>query len=173
MRLHQRERYIFGIFPSESSHQNYGSGLSCYPAGENVLPRRPIAFLLRTALVAGSCGALFAQLTPTQLTPRQKADNLQSFEVVWRTVRDRHPDPNLNGLNWQAVHDSTKPAIENAESMPEVRRALTAMLAKLAASHYAIIPGDLYEEIGNPPSVPEEGSPGNRSRNYRRQSGRG
>jgi len=160
MRLHQRERNIFGIFPSESSHQNYGSGLSCYPAGENVLPRRPIAFLLRTALVAGSCGALFAQLTPTQLTPRQKADNLQSFEVVWRTVRDRHPDPNLNGLNWQAVHDSTKPAIENAESMPEVRRALTAMLAKLAASHYAIIPGDLYKEIGNPPSVPEEGSPG-------------
>jgi carboxyl-terminal processing protease len=122
---------------------------------------RPIAILIRIVLVAGFCGALFAQLTPAQLTPRQKTDNLESFEVVWRTVRDRHPDPKLNGLNWQAVHDSTRPAIENAQSMQEVRRVLTAMLAKLAASHYAIIPGDLYKEIGNPQTpAPEEGSPG-------------
>jgi carboxyl-terminal processing protease len=120
---------------------------------------RPIALLI---LAAGFGGVSFAQLTP-----RQKADNLESFEVVWRTVRDRHPDPKLNGLNWQTVHDSTRPAIENAQSMEEVRRVLTAMLAKLAASHYAIIPDDLYKEIdnskeiGNPqPPAAEEGSPG-------------
>jgi carboxyl-terminal processing protease len=121
-----------------------------------VILHRPLAILVRIVLVAGCCG-----VSPAQLTSRQKADNLDSFETVWRTVRDRHPDPKLNGLNWQAVHDSTRPAIENAQSMPEVRRALTAMLAKLAASHYAIIPGDLYKEIGNsPPSATEEGSPG-------------
>ena len=114
---------------------------------------RPIAVLI---LAAVSSGLSFAQLTP-----RQKADNLESFEVVWRTVRDRHPDPKLNGLNWQAVHDSTRPAIENAQSMQEVRRVLTAMLAKLAASHYAIIPGDLYKEIDNPPPpATEAGTPG-------------
>jgi carboxyl-terminal processing protease len=107
-------------------------------------------------LAAGLCGPVFAQLTP-----RQKADNLESFEIVWRTVRDRHPDPKLNGLNWRAIHDSTRPAIESAQSMPDVRRVLTAMLAKLAASHYAIIPADLYKEIDNPkPSTTEEGSPG-------------
>jgi carboxyl-terminal processing protease len=118
-----------------------------------VLAPRSIAVLL---LAAGSCGVVKAQLAP-----KQKAENLESFEVVWRTVRDRHPDPKLNGLNWQAIHDSTKPAIENAQSMPEVRRTLTAMLARLAASHYAIIPGDLYKEIDNPPpSRPQEGSPG-------------
>jgi carboxyl-terminal processing protease len=103
----------------------------------------------------------FCATAAAQLTPRQKADNLESFEVVWRTVRDRHPDPKLNGLNWQAIHDSTRPAIESAQSMPEVRRVLTDMLAKLAASHYAIIPADVYKEIDNPlPSIPEEGSPG-------------
>ena len=107
-------------------------------------------------LAAGLCAPAAAQLTP-----RQKADNLESFEVVWRTVRDRHPDPKLNGLNWQAIHDSTRPAIENAPSMQDVRRVLTAMLAKLASSHYAIIPADLYKEIDSPqPSTPEEGSPG-------------
>ena len=79
------------------------------------------------------------------LTPAQKAQNLESFEVVWKTVRDRHPDPNLNGLNWKAVHDATRPLIERAASMEEVRSVLTAMLAKLGASHYAIIPRDRYQ----------------------------
>lgn len=113
---------------------------------------RPTLILLIAAAV---CGPLLAQLTP-----KQKADNLASFEIVWSTVRDRHPDPTLNGLNWQAVHDSTKPAIEQARSMPEVRRILGGMLAKLAASHYAIIPGELYKEIDNPAKSVEEGSSG-------------
>lgn len=116
-------------------------------------------------LIAAAVGApVFAQTAPAQLTPKQKADNLESFEIVWRTVRDRHPDPALNGLNWQAVHDSTKPAIEQARSMSEVRRILGGMLAKLAASHYAIIPGELYKEIDHPTATSatpvEEGSSG-------------
>jgi carboxyl-terminal processing protease len=121
-----------------------------------VSSRRPTLILLIAAAV---CGPL-----PAQLTPKQKADNLESFEIVWRTVRDRHPDPNLNGLNWVAIHDSTKPSIENARSMAEIRRILSDMIAKLAASHYAIIPGDLYKEIDNPTAPSgkpaEEGSSG-------------
>ncbi len=101
--------------------------------------RRLIAF----ALVTVSCGTLLAQLTP-----KQKADNLASFEVVWRTVRDRHPDPKLNGLDWQAIHDSTRPQIEKADSMQEVRSILTGMLEKLESSHYAIIPAEAYEDSG-------------------------
>jgi carboxyl-terminal processing protease len=131
--------------------------LACYPAGENVFVPRLLVILL---LAAGFC-----EVSRAQLTPKQKAENLASFEVVWRTVRDRHPDPKLNGLNWQAIHDSTKPVIESAQSMPEVRRTLSAMLAKLAASHYAIIPGDLYKEIDQPADnaadrASDDGSPG-------------
>ena len=74
-----------------------------------------------------------------QFTPAQKADNLDSFEQVWSTVRDRSPDATLHGLNWQAVHDSTRPQIANARSMDEVRGILTEMLAKLKTSHYAIM----------------------------------
>jgi carboxyl-terminal processing protease len=126
-----------------------------------VSSRRPTLILLIAAAV---CGLILAQTTVGQLTPKQKADNLESFEIVWRTVRDRHPDPNLNGLNWLAIHDSTKPAIEQARSMPEVRRILSDMIGKLAASHYAIIPGDLYKEIDNPTAQSgksvEEGSSG-------------
>ncbi len=152
VRLHQCERYVFGIFPLQSRHQNHGNGLACYPADEYVLPHRLIAIF---ALAAGFCG-----LAVAELTPKQKADNLESFETVWRTVRDRHPDPKLNGLNWRAIHDSTKPAIESAQSMQDVRRILTAMLDKLAASHYAIIPGELYKEIDSSSVSDKQGSPG-------------
>ncbi|MEP6716543.1 MAG: S41 family peptidase [Terriglobia bacterium] len=88
-----------------------------------------------------------AQSLAAQLTPEQKSANLASFELVWSTVRDRHPDPRLNGLNWQAVHDATRPHIEKAETMDAVRGALRAMLGKLNTSHYAIIPGDLYQSL--------------------------
>jgi carboxyl-terminal processing protease len=91
----------------------------------------------------------FAAAALAQLSPAQKAANLESFETVWRTVRDRSPDPTLNGLNWQAVHDSTRPRIANAPSMDEVRAILTEMLEKLKTSHYAIIASDLYQPLAD------------------------
>jgi carboxyl-terminal processing protease len=151
MRRHQRQRNVLGIVPLISSHYEHGSRFTCYPAVENVLRRRSIALLL---LAVGVSSTLLAQLTP-----KQKADNLESFEIVWRTVRDRHPDPKLNGLNWQAIHDSTKPAVEQAKSMPAFRRILADMLAKLASSHYAIIPADLYKEIDNPSAAAPAAKP--------------
>jgi len=88
----------------------------------------------------------------------QKAANLESFEIVWRTVRDRHPDPKLNGLNWAAIHDQTKPRIAAATSIDEVRDILREMLAKLGSSHYAIIPKDRYEPTTVVP-VPSSAAP--------------
>ncbi len=102
----------------------------------NVFPRRPILILLS---IAALCGPLLAQLTP-----KEKAENLESFELIWRTVRDRHPDPKLNGLDWQAIHDASKPAIENAQTMDEARRVLRDMIGKLEVSHFAVVPSEAY-----------------------------
>jgi hypothetical protein len=96
-------------------------------------------------LFTGLAGVLFAQLTP-----KEKTDNLESFEIVWSTVRDMNPDPKLNGLDWNAIHSFTRPLIENAQSMQAVRSILTAMLSRLNLSHYAIIPGGLYKETAEP-----------------------
>jgi C-terminal processing protease CtpA/Prc len=82
---------------------------------------------------------------PAQLTPVQKNANLESFETIWRTVRDRFPDPKLNGIDWQAVHDSTRPLVANAASMEEFHDIVRGMLAKLNASHYAVFPEDMYK----------------------------
>lgn len=60
-------------------------------------------------------------------------------------MRDHAPDPKMNGLDWQAVHDRTRPLVENAQSMDEFHDVIRDMLAKLQASHYAIIPESRYE----------------------------
>jgi len=111
----------------------------------------------RSAIVFPLIAALFliGSTAAAQLTPQQTAANLQSFELVWSTVRDRHPDPKLNNLDWQAIHESTRPAIESAQSMTEVRSILTGMLAKLDSSHYAIIPAGEYEADTRPGSQAE------------------
>ncbi len=97
-----------------------------------------------------------------QLTPQQKALNLESFETVWTTIRDRHPDKKLNGLDWQAVHDETKPLIERAQSMDEVRGILRAMVDRLNSSHYAIIRSERYAPAATekPTDVSENAQPG-------------
>jgi len=105
--------------------------------------------VLFRALIALLCFAAGAQAA---LTAQEKAKNLESFEEVWKTVRDRNPDATLNGLNWKAVHDATRPLIEKASSMDEVRSDLRAMLGKLGLSHYAIIPRDRYQESAPAPA---------------------
>jgi carboxyl-terminal processing protease len=88
-----------------------------------------------------------------QLTPEQQKANLESFEIVWQTVRDHHPDPKLNGLDWRGIFYKTKPMIAKARSMNEMRDVLRGMLALLDTSHYSIIPAGAYSpgDSGAPP----------------------
>ncbi|MCU1326066.1 MAG: peptidase [Bryobacterales bacterium] len=95
-----------------------------------------------------------------QLSSGETAVNLESFEQVWSTVRDRHPDTTLNGLDWQAIHDEVRPKIAAAKSMDEVRDALNGMVSKLGASHYAVISGELYKPLEAGPSSDATATPG-------------
>jgi len=94
------------------------------------------------------------------MAPKEQAAQLASFELVWSTIRDRNPDPKLNGLNWQAIHDSFQPRVRRAKSAAEVRGILREMIAKLGLSHYSIIPGNLYQgPDGTPPAVVAASAP--------------
>jgi carboxyl-terminal processing protease len=93
--------------------------------------------------------SLFAIAALAQMPPKEQAAQLASFELVWSTIRDRNPDPKINGLNWKAIHDSFEPRIQKAKSTAEVRGILREMIAKPGLSHYAIIPRDLYTEAGD------------------------
>lgn len=92
--------------------------------------------------------AAFAGAQPA-LTAEQKRLNLESFEFIWSTIRDQNWDPTFGGVNWTAVHDEFRPRIERATTMPETRSLMGQMLGRLGKSHFAIIPADIYGDLGS------------------------
>src|SRR5580704_18191468 len=88
-----------------------------------------------------------AQSAPAPLTVKQRQLNIDSFEYVWTAVRDKHWQSKPAGLDWQAVHDELRPAIESASTMEAARAVLNDMLGRLHETHFAIIPSDLYSDL--------------------------
>ena len=66
--------------------------------------------------------------------------DLDSFEKVWSTVRDKHWQVKPGGLDWQAIHDEYRPRVEKAASHNEARVVIQEMIGRLGQSHFAIIP---------------------------------
>ena len=87
-------------------------------------------------------------------SPTMTAKNVESFEVVWKTVRDRHFDPKLGGLDWQAVHDELRPKVQRARTMAEARAVMNEALDRLHQTHFEIVPSGLYEDLENPDEGP-------------------
>ncbi|MHC5111552.1 MAG: S41 family peptidase [Planctomycetota bacterium] len=99
--------------------------------------------------LAGLCLALTgcSSVREPGISADQKRLNLDSFEIVWETVRDKHYDPELNDLDWNAIHDEYQPRVGNAGGMTEVRSAMREMLGLLGQSHFGIIPASAYKSI--------------------------
>lgn len=95
------------------------------------------------------------------LTAEQKELNIESFQVVWETVRDKHYDPDLNGLDWNAIREEFHPRVAEAKRMSEVRTAMREMLARFGQTHFGIIPVSAYESIdGEDDEEAEDGADG-------------
>jgi carboxyl-terminal processing protease len=81
------------------------------------------------------------------LGPKQRQRNLESFDMVWQTIRDKHWDPKLGGVNWQGVRDELRPQMEKASTAQRCDEILRDMIGRLGQSHFEIIPAEAYEEI--------------------------
>jgi carboxyl-terminal processing protease len=95
------------------------------------------------ALVAAAAGA-------ADLTPSERQANVDSFEYVWKTVRDKHWEARPGGLDWQAVHDELLPKVEKAASTKEARDIIAGMLDRLHQTHFGIFPSEVYREFDSP-----------------------
>jgi carboxyl-terminal processing protease len=89
---------------------------------------------------------LLATAAPA-LTPKQRQLNIDSFEYVWTAIRDKHWETKPGGLDWQAIHDEFRPAIEKADSMDAARAVLSKMLERLHQTHFGIVPAELYNDV--------------------------
>jgi carboxyl-terminal processing protease len=77
----------------------------------------------------------------------EESIDIQAFDEAWRIIRDRHPDPKINGLDWTQVRSELRPSA--ASSRDEVRSAIRAMLERLRQSHFALIPGEISNLLGS------------------------
>jgi carboxyl-terminal processing protease len=93
-------------------------------------------------------------LTAWPQTDELRRSNLESFDYVWKTIRDKHWDSKLGGLDWNGVRDRMRPEMEKARTPEESRAILNRMLALLKVSHCAILPTETAL------SVRGEGGPG-------------
>jgi carboxyl-terminal processing protease len=92
------------------------------------------------------------------LTDSQRQANLDSFEHAWKTVLEKHWDPKINGLDWQAIHDELRPKVEAAGSTEEARAIIAGMLDRLHQTHFGVFPASVYKDLDA--STGGEGNPG-------------
>ncbi len=92
--------------------------------------------------------------SPVPASPRQKI-----FDIVWRTVRDSHYDPKINGVNWGAARAKYLPRAEKAADTAAFYAVMNEMLGLLKQSHLGVIPPEtvaVTKEIGTAPALPGE-----------------
>jgi len=117
-----------------------------------------VSSALCLCLATVACGGSTASKAPAKTTPpapkysELTKRNLASFDKVWTTIRDRHWDPKLGGLDWNAVRAELRPRVGRAKSVAEARVVLREMLARLKQSHFGILPLSTLDAIrGNAP----------------------
>ncbi|MCP4655361.1 MAG: hypothetical protein GY856_08075, partial [bacterium] len=108
----------------------------------------PAAMACFLALAVSAGSATNAQKPPLDETAQQL--NLESFDYVWTTIRDKHFDPELGGLDWPAIRDELRPQTAAAATMSEARAVLRDMISRLGQSHFSIIPEEAYEMLEKP-----------------------
>lgn len=117
-------------------------------------------FVRRTVPVLGLLLFVGCATTPHSvgpLSPEQRERNTASFDMVWNTIREKHWDPTLGGVDWEAARVELRPRVESAETMTAARSVMRTLLTRLHQSHFAIISAEAYADSGD--GSAEAGSP--------------
>jgi carboxyl-terminal processing protease len=120
------------------------------------MKRRPLIFA--AAALLATFAFLASRTLLAQASPAQRQLNLDSFEKVWTTIRDKHWQKEPGGLDWQAIHGEFRPRIEEAANTDEVRAILRDMLGRLHQTHFNVLPGNVYAAVGQ--DIPGEAQAG-------------
>lgn len=83
---------------------------------------------------------------PAPLTPDQMQLNVDSFDMVWQTIHDKHWDLELVGPAWTAARDTLRPKVVAATTTAEVRVVMQSLIDQLGQSHFGIIPAAVYDD---------------------------
>lgn len=79
------------------------------------------------------------------ISAKRRAENVASFDYIWKTVRDKHWDATLNGVDWDAARAELRPKVASAKTDAEARAVMNELVKRLGQSHFGIIPEKMYE----------------------------
>ena len=101
---------------------------------------------------------------PTHATAERDAPRaepgayLPDFDRAWELVRDTYHDPEMGGLDWDAVRAELRPRAEQARTRAESRAVINEMVTRLGESHFGIIPEGV--DAAGAEARPETGASG-------------
>lgn len=64
----------------------------------------------------------------------------KTFDMVWRTINEKHFDPTFGGVDWAKVREQYEPRLSAVKTSAELYQLLQQMLGELHQSHFNIIP---------------------------------
>ncbi|HEY8925342.1 MAG TPA: S41 family peptidase, partial [Polyangia bacterium] len=99
----------------------------------------------------------FAATPPPSRAAREDqrtAERREILDAAWRTVRDKHYDPTLGGLDWQAVRRRYEPRALSAPDEAAFYRTLNDMIGELGQSHMMITGPGAADDDAEPEAVP-------------------
>jgi carboxyl-terminal processing protease len=67
-------------------------------------------------------------------------DRMNTFDLVWRRVQEKHYDPKFGGVDWNAVRKQYAPRVRKVKTDAEFYGLLNEMLGELKQSHFGVIP---------------------------------
>jgi carboxyl-terminal processing protease len=112
------------------------------------MPRRTLAVLLLLLCLSATAQAGYtAQSVAGGVAPAASDVRQQTFDIVWRTVKEKHFDPKLGGVDWDKVREQYAPRAASAKTDSEFYEVLRQMLGELHQSHFNIIaPEDIVQD---------------------------
>ena len=74
----------------------------------------------------------------------------ETFDSAWTIIHRRHFDTTFGGVDWIALRDTLRPRAAAARDAEEVRAVIRDMIARLALSHYALLPAEAAGALAGP-----------------------
>lgn len=82
-----------------------------------------------------------------QADQTRRRKNVESFEMIWKTIKNTHWDESLVGDSWSAKRQELLPGIKSSGSNAEARLIMAKLIDSLEQSHFGVISADSYEAI--------------------------
>jgi len=100
-----------------------------------------VIFLCAALWASASAQTSPARQSEVASVPAARPDVRQeTFDIVWRTVKEKHFDPTFGGVDWDKVRERYAPRVAALKSDAELYQLLQQMIGELHQSHFYIIP---------------------------------